>query len=155
MNIKRISVYQVDLPLVEGRYTWADGKFVETFDSTIVEIETHDGLCGLGEVCPLGPFYLPAFGAGARTGIGELAQHLINQPATHIGHIQSIMDQALLGHPYVKSAIDMACWDLLGKETGKPLWALLRGKVWRFGLTLSSNKPTLRGRNGFQIRSLP
>ena len=58
MNIKRISVYQVDLPLVEGRYTWADGKFVETFDSTIVEIETHDGLCGLGEVCPLGPFYL-------------------------------------------------------------------------------------------------
>ena len=56
MNIKRISVYQVDLPLVEGRYTWADGKFVETFDSTIVEIETHDGLCGLGEVCPLGPF---------------------------------------------------------------------------------------------------
>ena len=71
MNIKRISVYQVDLPLVEGRYTWADGKFVETFDSTIVEIETYDGLCGLGEVCPLGPFYLPAFGVGARTGIGE------------------------------------------------------------------------------------
>jgi len=133
MNIKRISVYQVDLPLVEGRYTWArytwaDGKFVEMFDSTIVEIETHDGLCGLGEVCPLGPFYLPAFGAGARTGIGELAQHLINQPATHIGRIQSIMDQALLGHSYVKSAIDMACWDLLGKETGKPLWALLGGK---------------------------
>ena len=106
MNIKRISVYQVDLPLVEERYTWADGKFVETFDSTIVEIETHNGLCGLGEVCPLGPFYLPAFGAGARTGIGELAQHLINQPATHIGRIQSIMDQALLGHPYAKSAID-------------------------------------------------
>ena len=43
MNIKKISVFQVDLPLVEGRYTWANGKFVETFDSTIVEIETYDG----------------------------------------------------------------------------------------------------------------
>ena len=60
-------------------------------------------------------FLLPASGAGARTGIGELAQHLINQPATHIGHIQRVMDRALLGHPYVKPAIDMACWDLPGK----------------------------------------
>ena len=81
MNIKKISVFQVDLPLVEGRYAWANGKFVETFDSTIVEIETYDGLCGLGEVCPLGPFYLPASGAGARTGIGEVTQHLVDQDA--------------------------------------------------------------------------
>jgi len=28
----------------------------------VVEVETDDGLIGLGEVCPLGPFYLPAFG---------------------------------------------------------------------------------------------
>ena len=38
MKIRAISVYQVDLPLIEGRYSWGDGKFVETFDSTIVEI---------------------------------------------------------------------------------------------------------------------
>ena len=127
-------MYQVDLPLVEGRYAWAKDKFVESFDSTIVEIATDDGLCGLGEVCPLGPFYLPAFGAGARAGIGELAKHLINQPATHIGRVQKVMDEALFGHPYVKSAIDMACWDLLGKEADKPLWALLGGK---FGQSVS------------------
>ena len=75
MNIKKILVYQVDLPFVEGRYAWANGKFVETFDFTIVEVETHDVLCGLGEVCALESFYHPAFGAGARTGIGEPAQH--------------------------------------------------------------------------------
>lgn len=39
MKIARIRLYQVDYPLVEGRYTWADGKFVEVFDSTIIEIE--------------------------------------------------------------------------------------------------------------------
>ena len=27
------------------------------------------------------------------------------------------MDAALKGHPYVKSAIDIACWDILGKAT--------------------------------------
>ena len=37
------------------------------------------------------------------------------------------MDQAMKGHPYVKSAIDMACWDLLGKTTGLPLSSLLGG----------------------------
>lgn len=25
------------------------------------------------------------------------------------------MDARMKGHPYVKSAIDMACWDILGK----------------------------------------
>jgi L-alanine-DL-glutamate epimerase-like enolase superfamily enzyme len=79
-------------------------------------------------VCPLGPFYLPAFGAGARAGIAELAQYLIGQNPTALGPINVVMDTALLGHPYVKSAIDMACWDLLGKSSGKPVCDLLGGR---------------------------
>ena len=63
MKIRRITAYQVDLPLREGRYNWSGGKSVAVFDSTIVRIETEDGLVGHGEVCPLGPFYLPAYGS--------------------------------------------------------------------------------------------
>ena len=77
MKITRIRAYQVDLPLHEGSYKWSGGKSVSVFDSTIVEVETDAGLTGWGEVCPLGPFYLPAYGPGARTGIAELA------PAPH------------------------------------------------------------------------
>ena len=128
MKISALRVYQVDLPLVEGRYSWSEGKFVEVFDSTVVELLTDDGNSGIGEVCPLGPFYLPAFGAGARAGIGELATTLIGQDPTAIGPINQSMDRALLGHPYVKSAIDMACWDLLGKTTGKSVCDLMGGK---------------------------
>ena len=40
------------------------------------------------------------------------------------------MDRTLKGHPYVKSALDMACWDLLGKAAGLPAVTLLGG---RFG----------------------
>ena len=47
------------------------------FDSTIVRVETDAGLVGHGEVCPLGPFYLPAYAAGVRAGIAELGPHLI------------------------------------------------------------------------------
>ncbi len=128
MKISAIRVYQVDLPLVEGRYSWSEGKFVEVFDSTVVELITDDGLSGYGEVCPLGPFYLPAFGPGARVGIGELSATLIGQDPTAIGPLNQLMDRALLGHPYVKSAIDMACWDILGKVTGRSVCSLLGGK---------------------------
>ena len=128
MKISAIRVYQVDLPLVEGRYSWSEGKFVEVFDSTVVELLTDNGLAGYGEVCPLGPFYLPAFGPGARAGIGELSATLLGQDPTAIGPINRLMDRALLGHPYVKSAIDMACWDLLGKVTGKSVCDLMGGK---------------------------
>ena len=110
------------------RYSWSEGKYVEVFDSTVVELMTDEGLSGYGEVCPLGPFYLPAFGPGARAGIGELAPTLIGEDPTAIGPINRLMDRALLGHPYVKSAIDMACWDLLGKVTGKSVCDLMGGK---------------------------
>ena len=62
MKIAAINVYQVDSPLFEGQYSWSEGKFVEVFDSTVVELITNDGQSGYGEVCPLGRFYLPAFG---------------------------------------------------------------------------------------------
>lgn len=127
-KISAIRVYQVDLPLVEGRYSWSEGKYVEVFDSTVVELITDAGTAGYGEVCPLGPFYLPAFGAGARAGIAELSGSILGQDPTAIGPINQVMDRALLGHPYVKSAIDMACWDLLGKSAGKSVCDLMGGK---------------------------
>jgi L-alanine-DL-glutamate epimerase-like enolase superfamily enzyme len=129
MKIEAIRVYQVDLPLIEGRYTWAGGKhFVETFDSTIVEILTDEGVAGYGENTPLGSAYLPAFALGARAAIRELAPHLLGEDPTAVGRINAVMDTMLNGHGYAKSAIDMACWDLLGHATGKPICELLGGR---------------------------
>jgi L-alanine-DL-glutamate epimerase-like enolase superfamily enzyme len=38
------------------------------------------------------------------------------------------MDAALKGHAYVKSGIDMACWDILGKVTNQPVCTLMGGR---------------------------
>lgn len=130
MQIARIRAYQVALPLHEGSYKWSGGKSVSVFDCTLVEIETAAGLTGWGEVCPLGPFYLPAYGPGARTGIAELSPHLLGEDPRELARVNRRMDAALKGHPYVKSALDMACWDLLGKAAGLPVCTLLGG---RFG----------------------
>ncbi|MBT3738121.1 MAG: mandelate racemase/muconate lactonizing enzyme family protein [Candidatus Marinimicrobia bacterium] len=128
MKIKRIMAYQVDLPLHEGSYKWSGGKSVDVFDSTIVAVETDDGLIGYGECCPLGPFYLPAYGAGVRTGIKELGPHLIGQNPIETGKLNQLMDQCLKGHPYVKSPIDIACWDIKGQVTGMPVCEMLGGR---------------------------
>ena len=130
MRITRISAYQVDLPLHEGSYKWSGGKSVEVFDSTIVEVETDSGMVGYGEVCPLGPFYLPAYADGVRAGIKELAPHLLGCDPRQLDALNRRMDAAFKGHPYVKAGIDMACWDILGKVAGLPVCHLLGG---RFG----------------------
>ncbi|HRW49528.1 MAG TPA: hypothetical protein P5333_18550, partial [Caldilinea sp.] len=128
MKIRKISAYQVDLPLHEGSYKWSGGKSVSVFDSTIVRIDTDEGITGYGEVCPLGPFYLPAYAAGCRAGIQELAPHLIGADPLQLDKLNRLMDAALKGHPYVKSAIDMACWDILGQVAGQPVCTLLGGR---------------------------
>src|SRR3982751_3046959 len=128
MKIRRIAAYRVDLPLHEGSYKWSGGKSVNVFDSTVVEIETDQGITGYGEVCPLGPFYLPAYGRGVRTGLRELGPHLLGYDPCQLGKLNQRMDAALKGHAYVKSAIDMACWDILGQATGQPVCVLLGGR---------------------------
>ncbi|MEZ6057813.1 MAG: cis-3-hydroxy-L-proline dehydratase [Planctomycetaceae bacterium] len=130
MKIARIFAHRVDLPLVEGSYKWSGGKSVTVFDSTIVGVETDCGLFGYGEVCPLGPFYLPAYAEGVRAGLKELGPHLIGIDPRELGVLNRRMDAALKGHPYVKSGIDIACWDILGKSTGLPVCQLMGG---RFG----------------------
>jgi len=130
MRITRIEAYRVELPLHEGSYKWSGGNSVEVFDSTIVAISTDAGITGYGEVCPLGPAYLPAYAAGARAGIAELAPHLIGADPREITVVNRLMNQNMRGHPYVKSALDVACWDILGKASGLPVATLLGG---RFG----------------------
>jgi L-alanine-DL-glutamate epimerase-like enolase superfamily enzyme len=128
MKIERISAFRVDLPLREGSYHWSGGKSVTVFDSTIVRIDTDAGITGYGECCPLGPSYLPAYAAGVRTGIAELAPRLIGADPTQLEPLNRTMDAALKGHPYVKSALDIACWDILGQVAGLPVCHLLGGR---------------------------
>ena len=130
MKIVRIFAHRVELPLVEGSYKWSGGKSVSVFDSTIVGVETNTGLVGYGEVCPLGPFYLPAYADGVRAGLKELGPHLLGFDPRQLAVLNHRMDAALKGHPYVKSGIDIACWDLLGQSTGLPACMLMGG---RFG----------------------
>lgn len=128
MRITRILAYRVELPLREGSYKWSGGKSVSVFDDTIVRVETDAGVIGYGEVCPLGPFYLPAYAEGVRAGLRELGPHLLGADPREVGKLNRLMDAALKGHAFVKSGVDIACWDILGQAAGLPVCELLGGR---------------------------
>jgi len=128
MQITGIKVYRLDLPFHHAPYTCSGGRSAMGFDTLIVCLETDEGLQGWGEIAPLGAFYDPAFAGGARAALHELAPLILGQDPTQIMALGRRMDFHLKGHPYTKSAIDMACWDLLGKKAGLPLAELLGGR---------------------------
>jgi len=127
MKITAVRAWQVDLPLKEGRYSWSNGNFVEVFDSTVVAVETDAGITGYAECCPLGSAYLPAYAKGVRAGLAELGPHVLGLDPRDLGGLNRKMDASLRGHPYVKAPIDVACWDILGKAAGLPVYTLLGG----------------------------
>jgi L-alanine-DL-glutamate epimerase-like enolase superfamily enzyme len=126
MKITRIAVYVVPLTS-HTPYHMADGKTCETVDSVVLRLDTDDGVSGWGEVCPI-PHYLPAYAAGVRPAIEELSPLLIGADPVGPEALMGRCEAYLQGHPYAKSALDMALWDLTGKAAGLPLYRLLGGR---------------------------
>ena len=129
MKLVSISVYQVDLPFHVAEYKLSGGRSWTSLDTTIIRLETDTGIVGWGETCPFGPNYVEAFAGAARTGIAELAPVLLDQNPSRPLPMYDIMNRNMLGHPFVKSAFDMAFWDILGKHADTPLCMLLGGRL--------------------------
>lgn len=125
--ISSIRLYRQWQPFRDGTYRCSGGRSAEGFDSTIVEISSRDGFVGYGEMAPLGSFYDPAFAEGARAAMRELAPTLLDHDAAGIEALNRRMDLLLKGHPYAKSAIDMALWDLVGRRSGLSLASMTGG----------------------------
>ncbi len=125
MKITRISVHQLDLPLAKPYFLSGGRLKFELLDSTFVRIDTDEGIHGWGEGCPWGVTYLPAHGKGIRAGLEEIAPLLIGEDPRQVDRINRLMDITLPGHLYVKSPMDIACWDILGKVSGLPVCEIL------------------------------
>ena len=127
MRIVEIAVFQHTLPLTHP-YSLSGGRLhFKDLDSTFVRLTADSGVSGWGEGCPWGSTYLPAFPGGIRAGIEELAPAILGADPTKPDLLNSIMDTALPGHPYVKSAIDVASYDLTGNVRGCSVADLLGG----------------------------
>src|SRR5262249_30133935 len=129
MKITRAAAYRQFQPFADGPYK-CRGHVEHGFDSTIVKLDTDTGLTGWGELAPLGSFYAEAFAAGVRAGVAELLPKLIGADPRQVDRINALMDDVMTGQAWLKTPIDMACWDLAGKAAGLSVAELSGG---RFG----------------------
>lgn len=130
-QIKRVEIYGYDVNYAHGTYVMSGDRRINSLPSTIVRAITAGGAEGFGEVCPLGPAYLPAFGGGARAALELLGPAALGADVADHSGLSARLDRSLMGHEYAKSAIDIACWDALGQHTGLSVAALLGGERQR------------------------
>ena len=128
MKVVSIKAYEVELGLALGPYKSAKST-IDTLTSTFVCLETDDGVAGWGEVCPYGANYLPAMHGAVLPVLRELAPVILGRDPRMITEMHDVMDRAVTQQFFVKTGIDYACWDILGKAAGLPVYALLGGKL--------------------------
>ncbi|HCS92857.1 MAG TPA: muconate cycloisomerase, partial [Chromatiaceae bacterium] len=127
MRITRVSLYHKHLPMLCSSFTCSLEPGVNSADVVIVRVETDRGLTGYGEAGAVGGY--PNYAAGILAGSAELIRrHLIHTDPRDINAVAGLMS-LIEGHGSIKSAFDIACWDILGQYIGQPLYVLLGGKL--------------------------
>jgi cis-L-3-hydroxyproline dehydratase len=127
MKIARVTAWSVHLPYVEGVYRMAGDRVTTGMDAVVVRVVADDGSIGLGESGTVGVTFDAQNLAGQIAGITMLAPVLLGLDPRSPRAVHRKMTAAMTGHPYVKSPIDIAVWDLAAKAAGVPLYQLLGG----------------------------
>lgn len=140
MKITNIKIDRVKVPLTEP-FRISLGVITHA-ESAVVTVETDEGLVGYGEGAP-GVFVSGENLPGTAASIELMARDLIGVDPTDLEKVYWIMDKATAHAHCAKTAIDIACHDLLGKKAGLPVYKLLGGltNTMETDVTIPINPP--------------
>ena len=125
MRILSVEVYKADIPLV-APFRIALGE-TTVANNVLIKIHTDEGLHGVGEASP----FTPIVGETQSTDLAaarDLAKLLIGKSPLDIENRLRELHSYLVHNPTVRSAFDMALYDLLGKAADLPLYSVLAGE---------------------------
>ncbi|MEZ6049543.1 MAG: enolase C-terminal domain-like protein [Planctomycetaceae bacterium] len=127
MKITRIVTYPVRIPLKpEFLMISALGQH-QVSEYVIVRVETDAGIEGAGEAS-ITAIWSGETVWGTAAIINEMfAPALIGHDPYDIEGLDKKMDRIAFGNWFAKSAIENACWDIQGKDQGKPVYELIGG----------------------------
>ena len=128
MKIKRIEIYGKHLAYAGGVYALSGGRSYTGFDATYAKIITDTDIIGWGESTPFGATYIAADGASTRSGMEIVAPAIIGLDPREHDVVYAAMDAVMTGQRHVKTALDVACWDIAGKAADVPVYTLLGGQ---------------------------
>lgn len=90
--------------------------------NVLTHIIAPDGVEGIGEAAPSG--YYGERRESVFMALTDFSERLGDDPS-HIEDIVNTMDQRLRGNAAAKASVDMALFDLMGKQLGAPVYQLL------------------------------
>jgi glucarate dehydratase len=120
MKLSGLTITPVNVPL-EAPIRWPWGVRAET-TRVIVQLRTDDGIVGFGET--FGADYMPVL-------LESMKQKLVGENPFDLERILSKFQMIPYFTGYAGRgaicAVEMACWDIMGKATNKPLHQLIGG----------------------------
>ena len=105
----------------------AGDRVTTGMDGIVVRVVADDGTVGIGESGTVGATFDAQYAAGQLAGVATLASAVVGSDPRSPQSVHRRMNAAVTGHPYAKSPIDIAVWDLAARSAGVPLWKLLGG----------------------------
>ncbi len=125
MKITSVEIYKMDMKL---SYICAVSLgSIPSAENILIKINTDTEIYGWGEGSPYS-FITGEIQATCIEAAKFLGKLLIEKDPTAIEENLTLIKRYLPTHPSVRSAYDMAMWDLLGKECKQPVYKLLGGK---------------------------
>ncbi|MFE8697336.1 mandelate racemase/muconate lactonizing enzyme family protein [Cytobacillus sp. FJAT-53684] len=126
MKITAIDLYAIHLPLhvpfVVSYHSY------DYMPSVIVKIETDEGIVGYGEGVADEHVTGESWEGVYHILKNTLAPVILGKNPMEIEKIHELMNQSIYGAPTAKAAIDIACFDIIGKKLQQPIYQLIGGR---------------------------
>ena len=124
MKITDIKATTITVPL-EAALRHSNGTHWGRFVRTVVEVETDEGIVGLGE--------MGGGGAGAELAFAGLKSYLVGHDPFDLNRMRYAICNPTASlynnRTQLHAALEFACLDIIGKKLGVPVYQLLGGRV--------------------------
>ncbi len=125
LTIRNIELYKFSIPLIEPFITSLGQD--DAAENVLVKIYTEQGITGFGECSP----YMPINGESQDTCflVGQyFAKALKGKNSLDIEACIQLMDSIIYANTSIKSAFDMALYDIASQHAGMPLYKFTGGE---------------------------
>ena len=125
LTIRKVELFKLRIPLVEP-FVISLGTITHA-ENLVVRVTTENGIVGFGECSP----FLTINGESIDTCfiVGQyLGKVLKGQNASNQEECTDLMDRTIYGNSSIKSALDIAIYDIAAHHANLPLYKFLGGK---------------------------
>src|SRR5688572_475677 len=144
-SIARVEIGRLDYPM-KGEFKFFKGG---VRPSVVARLSDHSGVQGCGQAVPVETWTYETVESVESTLARYLGPALIGADPSDLPDVHARMERAIrpsfsVGQPLAKAALDLACYDLWGRQTARPVSELLGKKqIDEVQLSWTINAPSL------------